>query len=86
VEIGITQAGQENRKMLLVSIEDDGPGIHRRLWERIFEMDYTTRPDGSGLGLYMSRTLIEAQGGHLYVESSHLLWGTRFVMELPSRM
>jgi signal transduction histidine kinase len=49
-------------------------------------MDYTTRPDGSGLGLYMSRTLIEAQGGHLYVESSHLLWGTRFVMELPSRM
>lgn len=49
-------------------------------------MDYTTRSDGSGLGLYLSRTLIEAQGGHLYVASSHLLWGTRFVVELPARI
>ncbi len=86
VEIGIAQVSEGGRKVLQVSIEDDGPGIHRRLWERIFEMDYTTRSDGSGLGLYLSRTLIEAQGGHLYVASSHLLWGTRFVIELPARI
>jgi signal transduction histidine kinase len=86
--VGSESPGQPGgQKALQVSIEDDGPGIHRRLWERIFEMDYTTRcGDGSGLGLYLSRTLIEAQGGRLYVANSHLLRGTRFVVELPARI
>lgn len=45
VEIRLAQAMRDGRQVLQVSVEDDGPGIHRRLWERVFEMDYTTRPE-----------------------------------------
>ena len=83
VEISLNQAIHEGEHVLQVSIEDDGPGIHYRLWERIFEMDYTTREEGSGLGLYMSRSLIESQGGRVYVALSQILWGTSMVIELP---
>lgn len=86
VEIRLAQTSSEGVSMLQISIEDDGPGIHGRLWERIFDLDFTTRPDGSGLGLYLSRNLMEAQGGRIYLEDSHVLWGSTFVVELPYRL
>jgi signal transduction histidine kinase/predicted RNA-binding protein with RPS1 domain/ActR/RegA family two-component response regulator len=86
VAISLAQTTQNGKPMVQLRVEDDGPGIHYRLRERIFEMDYTTRPEGSGLGLYMSRSLIEAQGGRIFVESSHMLWGATFVVELPYQM
>lgn len=86
VAISLAQTTQNGKPMVQMRVEDDGPGIHYRLSERIFEMDYTTRPEGSGLGLYMSRSLIEAQGGRIFVESNHMLWGATFVVELPYQM
>ncbi len=85
VEIRLAQAEWNGQSVLQVSVEDDGPGIHRRLWERVFDMDYTTRPEGSGLGLYLSRRLIESQGGRVFIADSHVLWGSTFVVELPYR-
>ncbi len=70
-----------------ITIEDDGPGIHRRLWERIFDLGFTAgREDGSGLGLYITRSLIHAMGGRVSIASSHILWGTTFMVELPVRI
>lgn len=66
-----------------VRFSDDGPGIHHRHFERIFELGFTTRKDGSGLGLFISRGLIESIGGRIQVESSYLLIGTTFLIELP---
>lgn len=86
VEIQMLQTKYEGKNILRLYVQDDGPGIHRRLWERIFEMDYTTREDGSGLGLFIARSLIESQGGRVFVESSHTLWGTTMVVELPYRI
>jgi signal transduction histidine kinase len=86
VLVGMSGAKQAGRSMIQVRVEDDGPGIHPRLWERIFEMDYSTRSDGCGLGLYISRSLIEAQGGRIYVADSHIHWGTTFIVELPFRL
>ncbi len=86
VAISLAQTTQNGKPMVQLRVEDDGPGIHYRLRERIFEMDYTTRPEGSGLGLYMSRSLIEAQGGRIFVERSHMLWGAAVVVELPYQM
>jgi signal transduction histidine kinase/DNA-binding LytR/AlgR family response regulator len=86
VEIQMLQSKQEGKNILRLCIQDDGPGIHHRLWERIFEMDYTTRKDGSGLGLFIARSLIESQGGRVYVEASHILWGTTMAVELPYRI
>lgn len=85
IVIRLGQTSGDGKNMVQVQVEDDGPGIHRRLWERIFDMDYTTRPGGSGLGLYLSRSLIEAQGGRVFVADSRILWGTSFIVELPYR-
>jgi signal transduction histidine kinase/ActR/RegA family two-component response regulator len=67
-----------------VVVEDNGPGIHHSLWEKIFEIGFSTRPEGSGIGLYISRSLIEQIGGRLFVAESFILGGTKFVFEIPA--
>ena len=59
---------------VVVSIEDDGPGIPPHALERIFERFYTDRPNhrfghNSGLGLSISRQIVEAHGGRIYAEN-----------------
>ncbi|MCX6065017.1 MAG: response regulator [Chloroflexi bacterium] len=69
-----------------VLIEDNGPGIHASLWNKIFEAGYTTRHDGSGIGLYISRNLIEEMGGKIYIQESCILGGTIFALEIPCQL
>ena len=54
----------------LVEVQDSGRGIAPEDLDRIFDAFYTTRPEGMGLGLSICRTIIEAQGGRLWAESS----------------
>ncbi len=67
-----------------IRVRDAGPGVHFHLWERIFDFGFTTRQDGSGLGLWISRHIMHELGGRLIVEDSYMLWGTTFLAELPS--
>ncbi|HMQ30693.1 MAG TPA: response regulator [Chloroflexaceae bacterium] len=68
-----------------VLVEDDGPGVHRRLWERVFELGFTTRREGgSGLGLYITRSLAESLGARVWIAESRALWGTTFAISLPA--
>lgn len=83
VTLRLTAGYSAEQPVYQIGIEDDGPGIHRRLWERIFEMGYTTRPGGSGVGLSVARSLIEAMGGRIFVAESWLGWGSTFTIELP---
>lgn len=84
VAIRLTAGQRDDRPVYWISIEDDGPGIHNRLWdERIFEMGYSTRPGGSGVGLSVARNLIEGMEGQISVAESWLIWGSTFVIELP---
>jgi signal transduction histidine kinase len=80
MELKHNQAGASICRIL---IEDNGPGIHTSLWKKIFDAGFTTRPDGSGIGLYISRNLMEDIGGRIYVSTSHVLCGTLFVLEFP---
>ncbi len=48
---------------------DHGPGIHPKDLQRIFEPFYTTRQTGSGLGLFLSRKIVEDMGGKLIITS-----------------
>jgi len=66
-----------------ITIQDNGPGIHVSLWEKVFEVGFTTRADGSGIGLYISRNLMTDIGGKILVSSSYILGGTSFVLEFP---
>jgi signal transduction histidine kinase/DNA-binding response OmpR family regulator/predicted RNA-binding protein with RPS1 domain len=82
VEVG---DGEVNgRKSIRICVEDDGPGIHHRLWRPIFRLGMTTRQgEGSGLGLFIAERLVEDLGGTVEVEESFMGWGSRFVVELP---
>ncbi len=51
----------------VVRVQDDGPGIPVELRERIFEPFYTTRPEGTGLGLFVSYGIAERHGGAISV-------------------
>jgi two-component system sensor histidine kinase ChvG len=80
---------------VLVTVEDNGPGIRAESIERIFERFYTDRPSSeafgqnSGLGLSISRQIVEAHGGSLTAENimggkPGDVRGARFVMKLPA--
>jgi signal transduction histidine kinase/predicted RNA-binding protein with RPS1 domain/ActR/RegA family two-component response regulator len=81
-----TLMNEANQSIFRVFIADNGPGIHTNLWGKIFEAGYTTRSDGSGIGLYLSKNLIEELGGRIYVQESYILGGTTFAIELPNSL
>lgn len=84
VRVWLQMKERQQQPMIMIFVEDDGPGIHRGLWERIFELGFTRgREDGSGLGLYITRSLTAALGGRVYVAESYVLWGSTFALELP---
>jgi len=66
---------------VVAEIEDTGHGLAPDAAERAFEPFFTTKDGGSGLGLGVSRTLVEAHGGTLAFEP--LEPGTRFTVSLP---
>jgi two-component system NtrC family sensor kinase len=61
---------------------DTGVGIEPHRLPRIFEPFQSTRPEGLGLGLYISRKIVEDHGGHIDVES-HPGEGATFTVWLP---
>jgi C4-dicarboxylate-specific signal transduction histidine kinase len=66
---------------VLVTVRDTGPGLPLAEPERIFGAFFTTKPDGLGMGLSISRTLIEAHGGKLWAASA--TGGAVFQFRLP---
>lgn len=66
----------------VVEVEDSGPGVDPAVRERLFETFYTTKESGMGVGLGICRSIIEAHGSVIKLESSiHL--GARFSFRLP---
>jgi len=65
-----------------VTIQDNGPGIREEDMQRLFESFFTTKPNGIGMGLAISRSLIEANGGQLWVDPQERP-GATFHFTLP---
>lgn len=83
VEIEVLWNQDVKPSLIEIYVTDNGPGIHRNLWELIFKPGFTTREEGSGLGLYLSRELVEKAGGQLVVKDSVILSGTTMLVQLP---
>jgi signal transduction histidine kinase len=64
-------------------IEDTGPGIAASETPRLFTPFYTTRADGTGLGLAYSRKVIEGMGGSIDLSNREDRRGAAFVVRLP---
>ena len=54
---------------VLISVIDNGPGITEELMDKIFIPFFTTKSNGSGIGLSLSRQIMQMHGGSLKVES-----------------
>jgi PAS domain S-box-containing protein len=67
---------------VLFAVRDTGPGLDPRSEDRLFEAFYTTKPDGMGMGLAISRSIIETHGGRLWVTANEPR-GTVFQFTLP---
>jgi signal transduction histidine kinase len=72
----------ENRPVVIMSVQDNGPGIAQDLQERIFDPFFTTKSAGTGLGLSISHQIIERHGGIISCDSNPGQ-GTTFTVELP---
>jgi len=65
-------------------IKDSGPGIPPEILEDIYQMHFTTKDGGTGIGLHVARSVVEAHGGEIHVETEAGR-GTRFEVVLPLR-
>jgi signal transduction histidine kinase len=68
---------------ILISVSDTGVGLPPQLAEQIFDPFFTTKPHGTGMGLRISRTIIESHGGHLWAEAVAGR-GATFHLNLPA--
>lgn len=66
----IVSSDQNGADMVVIAVRDSGEGLDSANLERVFDAFYTTKPDGMGMGLAISRTIIEAHGGHLWATSN----------------
>ena len=65
-----------------IALRDSGPGISPELQSQIYKMHFTTKSGGTGIGLYVARSVVESHGGDIQVETA-AGGGTCFQICLP---
>jgi PAS domain S-box-containing protein len=70
-------------ELVQVTVEDSGIGIDSQTIDKIFDSFYTTKPGGMGMGLSISRSILQAHGGRLWATAKDGL-GTTFNFTLPT--
>jgi PAS domain S-box-containing protein len=68
---------------VLISVSDTGVGLPNEKTEQIFNAFFTTKPQGSGMGLSISRSIVESHGGHLWATANSGR-GTTFYFTVPA--
>lgn len=82
VKVGFDQSTNGMAKII---IEDNGPGLPVKP-DSVFRLLKSTKPHGSGLGLLVSRKIVEAHGGNLTASNSPELRGAKFEIQIPMEM
>lgn len=81
----VTVQTQEENKKAMVTVTDEGPGIPQADRSHIFEIFFSRRPGGTGIGLALAKTAVENCGGVIDVETPPSGKGSRFVIRIPMR-
>ncbi len=89
----LTAARSDEGRMIQIAVEDEGEGIPDHLHERVFDKFFratrdgdsrdSRHPKGLGLGLAIARGIVEAHGGHIWIEKGKQGTGTRVIFTLP---
>ncbi|MFM0342122.1 trifunctional serine/threonine-protein kinase/ATP-binding protein/sensor histidine kinase [Paraburkholderia fungorum] len=79
----VIRSQQAENEQILVSVSDTGMGVPAQLAEPIFDPFFTTKPHGTGMGLRISRSIIESHGGRLWVTGAPGR-GASFQFTLPA--
>ena len=77
LRVGAKRSGNE----ILVSCQDTGPGIPDEIKDKIFDLFYTTKDGGTGIGLSFAQNIVQAHGGVIRLEQTHK--GSKFVIAIP---
>ena len=89
--ISITTDTNANKGEVIVSVKDTGSGITAHILPRLFSKFATDSSEGIGLGLYISKSIVEAHGGRIWAENNnndtlkgHDIGGATFAFSLPN--
>ncbi|MFL6360144.1 MAG: sensor histidine kinase [Nitrososphaeraceae archaeon] len=79
-----TVGGGERGQVVIVKIKDNGTGIAANILPKLFTKFATTSSEGLGLGLYVSKKIVEAHGGRIWAENNPDGKGATFAFSLPA--
>jgi len=79
----VVEAHCKSGHTVQISVADSGPGVVAEVANRLFEPFVTTKPEGMGMGLSISRSIIESHGGRLRMFQT-VASGATFVFDLPT--
>lgn len=74
------------KEQIFIDISDTGKGISRSHFETVFQPGFTTRKRGWGLGLSLTKRMVDYHGGQIFVKESELGKGTVFRIILPNNV
>ena len=78
---------EENDYEFIFSVDDSGPGLSEQESQRVFEKYWCSNSEqGTGLGLFICKTIIEAHNGHIFIDKRPDLTGARFRFTLPKTL
>ena len=78
-----TYADKEEKTQIYISVSDSGKGISSNMLPRLFQKFFTDSNYGTGLGLYISKKLVEAMGGRIWAFNNNDGIGSTFIFSLP---
>jgi len=79
----VVEAHCKGGRTVQISVADSGPGVIPEVANRLFEPFMTTKPEGMGMGLSISRSIVESHGGRLQM-LQRVDSGATFVFDLPT--
>jgi two-component system, OmpR family, sensor histidine kinase VicK len=77
------ETNNDHRKNAIITIKDTGSGISPDILSRLFTKFATTSNSGTGLGLFISKNVVEAHGGKIWAENNQKERGASFSFSLP---